>query len=107
MGKMETSLYAIEPQPAGIWCYILIIHHQKLPVRVGDRKDEEVEHVEEVAVARVGDQLVHHEGDSGGADPLPCVNTCDIILFRHSFIYFHRHVRPLHPCPFCILLKTV
>ena len=86
---METSLYAIEPQPAqpaGIWCYILIIHHQKLPVRVGDRKDEEVEHVEEVAVARVGDQLVHHEGDSGGADPLPCMNTCDIIFFLRTSI---------------------
>ena len=45
------------------------------PVRVCDRKYEEVEHVEESPVLRVGDELVHDVGDGGGADPLPRVNT--------------------------------
>ena len=45
------------------------------PVRVCDRKYEEVEHVEEASVLRIGDQLVHDVRDSGGADPLSRVNT--------------------------------
>ena len=47
-----------------------------LPVRVGDWEDEEVEHVEQLAVLGPRHQIVHHVGHRGRADPLPRVDTC-------------------------------
>ena len=45
------------------------------PVRIGDREDEEVEHVEEVGVLGVGHQVVHHVRHGGRADPLTSVDS--------------------------------
>ena len=46
-----------------------------LPIRISYWEDEEVKHVEERAVLRVGDEAVHHERHGSRADPLSGVNT--------------------------------
>ena len=56
-------------------------------VWVGDGDDDPVVHVQQLGVGGVGHQLADDEGDGGGADPLPRVDTA-----------LHKYRRLGHPC---------
>ena len=59
----------------------MIGEEPNLPIRISYWEDEEVKHVQERAVLRVGDEAVHHERHGSRADPLSSVNTYTVFQY--------------------------
>ena len=72
----------------------MIGEEPNLPIRISYWEDEEVKHVQERAVLRVGDEAVHHEGHRRRADPLSSVNTWTV--FQYSAINLVRSTPAQH-----------